>query len=188
MTLNKDSIDIQRLEKDLVYNKLVTDNRGNKYDTLVGKVAYSLYIEQKNQFIKKREKSQDKAPSTEDLKAIIEYLSHGEMIKSLRDTAIVEVNKYSSMLIYEDIERIIRKKRSFFLSIVASLIATFIYSVIIAVVIFTVNKDPSSKVGKIINIIFEENYKVSKTPIKGQLSCINKDIPSFLKDEFQQKH
>ena len=157
MTHKSTESNIQDLELELVYNKLVKTDTRNNYDSLVGKIAYTQYVIQKNQYIKNNIEENGCNPSDEEILTIIKYFNRGNAINELKDTAKSELDNYINSLAHKEIKTLIKSNYGFISSIVSNILATFIYSTIIALIIFTYSKEPNSTVAKIINIITSED-------------------------------
>lgn len=164
MSNNKTDIDIQNLEWNRVYKNLTESQVGNNsHESLVGKIAYSKYIDQKYAFIQENIEKNNCNPTAEEIIVIIKLFEQKGAIQSLRNDAKYELEEYTNNLVYSEIKKYLNNKRNFVLSIGASIIGAFIYSFIIALAIFSSTYgDPESRISRALDALISQEVVTSK--------------------------
>ena len=147
------------LEGKSIFGKLVppsTDSK-SKHEIIIGKLAYAQYIIQKYQFIEKSKQDNGVYPGEAKIRTLISYFDdHGDALEILKTKAETELGSYTDELLYNKTEEIIIKHKSFWNSVSAGIAGAFIYSIIIALVIFSATIGmPDTKFSRIAEILIE---------------------------------
>ncbi|NJD02074.1 MAG: hypothetical protein FIA99_05645 [Ruminiclostridium sp.] len=162
-TLDNNNISI--LEEDsIIFEKFVSNANFDGFQHLIDLVAYAEFSKQKFQFMQMYEKEEGRYPTEEEWKPFLNYIKYedSEQIRSLKaKSSSLLVNfasNYADNLnvknILEPIKKHIDNRTKFWISVFINLLATFFYSLLIAVVIFIATASyPESKFAQIIHII-----------------------------------
>ena len=152
-----------------VFAILIPSEKRNlsKFEEVSGLIAYAQYSLQKHQFIKKYEQEEGQPPTKDHIHSIIlsfRYRNSATLLslkqKSenlLREYAKEYLENVQHREIIEPIEKIVKKHTNFWSSIWTSLVAAFLYSFVVAIIIFTATAAvPNNKFSQIIRILLEE--------------------------------
>lgn len=158
------------LEGRVIFRKLIPQNNDNqsKHDAIVGKLAYTQYVIQKYQFIEKSRKDNGAYPGEAKMETLISFFgAHGgDALSNLRASAEAELKAYSDELLYKKTEEIIVKHKSFWGAVFASIMGAFLYSIIIALIIFSITIGmPNTKIARISEILLEDTAEQERQDI-----------------------
>ncbi|ELS00520.1 hypothetical protein Xen7305DRAFT_00002210 [Xenococcus sp. PCC 7305] len=154
-------------EDAIVFSILLSGKDKSDFSRLSAMVAYAQYSLHKHQFIEKYTRDEGVAPSDEQIKTIIRSFQdeNSDMVENLGKQSEKSLNEileeYVSQISQENfvkpIEKIVKDNTKFCVSVCAGIVATFIYSVLVAIVIFTVTPAfPNTKLSRIIQILLEK--------------------------------
>jgi hypothetical protein len=147
------------LESRTIFRKLIPQDNDfqSKHDAIIGKLAYTQYVIQKYQFIEKSRQDDGEYPGEAKMETIISFFgAQGDALANLKASAEAELTAYSDELLYRRTEEIVVKHKSFWGAVFASMTGAFLYSIIIALVIFSITIGmPNTKIARISEILLE---------------------------------
>jgi len=159
------------LEDKKVYQRLVPSSEskadGDKFDAIVGMIAYANYFLERHQYIDKHIAEEEAEPEPREIKKLI-YSFTGEnsvALENLKTRSELLLKDYTKAYaelrvnqnVVEPVDKIVKHHTNFWRSVLASILGSFFYSLIIAAVIFIATVAmPDSKFAQVINILFEE--------------------------------
>jgi hypothetical protein len=139
----------------------------SKFEEVSGLIAYAQYSLQKHQFVMKYQQEEGRPPTEENIRAIV------MSFKDADSAALLSLKQQSENLLREyakeywenakreemlqPIENIVKKHTNFWSSIWANLVASVLYSFLIAIIVFTATATlPNTKFAQIIKILMQE--------------------------------
>ena len=140
----------------------------SKLDEVCGMIAYTKYSIHKHEFVKDYQRSHGIMPTEDALKSATMSFKNenGVALSSLKIQSKILLNQYAEEYlekgirqeILEPIEKIIEKRTSFWSSIGTNLLASVIYSFVVALIVFTTTAAvPNTKYSRILKILMEES-------------------------------
>ncbi len=150
-----------------VFKILVSPDDTSRVDKISGMIAYSQYTLQKHQFIQQYLKENGEYPNVDHLKAIILTFKNenGETLFLLKEGSKRLLKEYAEEYseivqhnnILDPIDKIVGKHTKFWPSVASGIVGSFIYSLVIAMVLFiALATVPDSSFAKIVRIIIDE--------------------------------
>lgn len=151
----------------IVFSRLLPATTAmSKLDKVAGMLAYAHYALQKHQFIEQWIKERGGPPSQENLRAIILSFRNENSVAldSLKQQSKTLLREYSEehadaaghAAIVESIRCEVKKRTRFWVNVGASMTAALLYSLLIALVIFTATAAmPETKYAQIVRILFD---------------------------------
>lgn len=149
-----------------IFELLLQGSQGSEWDNLVAKIAYAEYARSKYKFIKSYYEEHQVMPSDEEMRPIIFLFKNVNtgMLRDLKsksqDSLRLVLDDYSQKMLIErvssPVEQIVKDNTKFWVGVQASMVASFFYSLLIALIIFIATAAlPNTKFSEAIKILFE---------------------------------
>lgn len=167
-------------EDAIVFSKLLpAESNMSKFDRVAGMIAYAQYALHKHQFIEQYSKEEGKPPSEDHLKTIIMTFKdeNGTALESLKEQSKNLLREYAKEYadsvehsqILNPIKEEVQKRTRFWPNVAASMIGAFLYSLLVAIIIFIATSAmPQAKFSKIIRLLTETHQESVDTKTEGQ--------------------
>lgn len=147
-----------------VFSALLSGKSDSSFHQLSGMLAYAQYSLHKHQFIQKYTRDEGVPPTDDQIKILIRSFQDEnsfilENLSQQSDKLLTEIiEEYASQVSEEKfvkpVEKIVRDNTKFWIAVQASVTASFIYSLLIAIVIFMATAAlPDTKFSRIIRIL-----------------------------------
>ncbi|MEM8637957.1 MAG: hypothetical protein AAGG51_03935 [Cyanobacteria bacterium P01_G01_bin.54] len=149
-----------------IFDLLLQDRGASEWEHLVAMITYAQYTRSKHEFIRSYFEEHNVMPSDGEMKAIIFLFKNinNNALNNLRlnsQSLLQQVlEKHSRKMLSQNIsspvEKIVKENTRFWVAVQASMVASFFYSLLIALILFIATATlPNTKFSRAIKILFE---------------------------------
>lgn len=153
-------------EDAIVFSALLSSKSDSNFHRLSCMVAYARYSLNKHQFIQKYTKDEGVPPTDDRIKSLVRCFQdeNSDILRDLSQqserllTEIIEEYAIKTLeeKIVKPVEEVVKDNTRFWIAVRAGVVASFIYSLLIAIVIFTATAAlPDTKFSRIVRILIE---------------------------------